>query len=107
MGSPANQTSSNGRAAASAVKRYSLHDPRIVDTEIAGIPCKVYVDHFYEKKGTYNYYEDSDLDYYGYVDMNYTVLDRRGYPAPWLTKKMTTRDISRVESDILAAKDQE
>ena len=31
----------------------------------------------------------SDIDYYGYLEIEYDVLDRKGYPAPWLASKVT------------------
>lgn len=30
---------------------------------------------------------DSDLDYYGWTEIEFDVLDRKGYKAEWLAKK--------------------
>jgi hypothetical protein len=43
-------------------------------------------------KGTFRYNETSDLDYHGYVECEYTVYDRKGYPAKWLEAKITPED---------------
>lgn len=73
-----------------------------VETSVAGIPCLAEVT-------TYNVVPPwkgsvmtapSDLDYYGYTELEYTICDRKKYPADWLSKKMTSKDEQQVESDI-------
>lgn len=71
------------------------------ETRIDGIPCQILVDFFERTPGSYNYNAPSDLDFYGYMECNFTVLDRKGYPAEWLAKKMTDQDISRIEDMIV------
>ena len=44
---------------------------------------------------------DNPDDYYGYADIEFTVCDRRGRPAPWLANKLTDADVRRIESEIL------
>lgn len=56
----------------------------IIQTRLAGIPCQIAVTNFKRVKGSYSYNAPSDLDYYGYVDYDYEVMDRRGRPAAWL-----------------------
>ena len=74
------------------------HNP-IIDTTIAGIPCKVEVTHYFVQKPL-GPRADSDLDCYGYTDIEYLVLDRRGYPAAWLAEKMDDRDVEQLENEI-------
>ena len=57
----------------------------MIDTRIQGIPCTVVVERY-------------DIE-----DFCFTVCDRRGRPAPWLEKKMTPKDIEKVERDIFKA----
>lgn len=71
-----------------------------VDTVIAGIPCMVEVTHYRNVRGSYSYNAPSDLDYYGYVECDYEVLDRRGYRAAWLERKLTDADRARILEDI-------
>lgn len=71
------------------------------DTHIQGIPCQVLVTSYDNVKGSYSYNAPSDLDYHGYTDMEYEILDRRGYPAPWLERKMTQKDRDRIEQEII------
>lgn len=58
--------------------------------EIKGIPCLIgIVDYFYQpphKGSPYTCW--SDLDYNGYEEIEYLVLDRKGYKADWLAKKV-------------------
>ena len=66
---------------------------------VCGIPCIIEVTHFESVKGSYSYNAPSDMDYYGYTECEYEVLDRRGRPAPWLQRKVT----DAIDSDIQEA----
>lgn len=70
-----------------------------MDTYIAGIPCQIVVTHAHRQKGSYSYNAPSDWDYYGYDEFEFDVYDRRGYPAPWLEKKMTDKDYDRIKEE--------
>jgi hypothetical protein len=69
-----------------------------IETRVAGIPCIVGVTHFESVAGDSR--ADSDWDYYGYTEAEFEVLDRRGRPAPWLAKKLSSSDESRIEKEI-------
>ena len=66
-----------------------------IQTYLAGVPCQIAVSNFHRIKGSYSYNAPSDLDYYGYTDYDYEVLDRRGRPAPWLERKVSADDIEQ------------
>ena len=72
----------------------------LMDTKIAGIPCTVRID--YVRVTPPDPRGDSDWDYYGYTEFDYTVCDRRGRPAPWLEKKMTRADEARIHDEYFA-----
>ena len=40
------------------------------------------------------------MDYYGYTEFDYAILDRKGYKAAWLEKKMTAADKAFIEEQI-------
>ena len=76
----------------------SLRQTPDFETTIAGIPCGI-------KVLFYKYHKPwrgsirscpSDLDYYGYTEFEYMVLDRKGYEAEWLRNKMTSADEDRI-----------
>ena len=70
---------------------------------VAGIPCQIGVTHFFRQapwKGS-AHTAPSDMDYYGYTEMEYDILDRRGRPAAWLESKMTDADHDSVKEAIL------
>jgi hypothetical protein len=67
---------------------------------ISGIPCLLGVDGYEAVSGSYSYHAASDVDYYGYVECEYDVLDRKGYPAAWLERKMTEKDFCLAEEAI-------
>ena len=71
-----------------------------IESRVAGIPCIIGVIEYECVKGSYSYHAASDWDYYGYTDTDWEVCDRRGRPAPWLKKKLTDKDSSRIESEI-------
>ena len=71
-----------------------------IETRVAGIPCIIGVTHFESVRGSYSYHAASDWDYRGYTEAEFEVCDRRGRPAPWLERKLTSKDESRIESEI-------
>lgn len=71
-----------------------------IESTVAGIPCIIGVTHYESVTGSYSYNAPSDLDYYGYNDAEWEVLDRKGYKAAWLEKKLTKSDIVRIEEEI-------
>ena len=71
-----------------------------IETTVAGIPCIVGVTEYSSVAGDCG--ADSDWDYEGYTEFDYTVCDRRGRPAPWLAKKLTSDDEARIQDEYFA-----
>lgn len=71
-----------------------------IESTVAGIPCLIGVTEFISVRGSYSYHADSDMDYYGYTESEWVVLDRRGRPAAWLERKLTDADRSRIEQEV-------
>ena len=71
-----------------------------IETRVAGIPCIVGVTYFESVRGSYSYHAASDMDYHGYTECEFEVLDRRGRKAPWLERKLTDKIIQEIEQDI-------
>lgn len=69
----------------------------MIESRISGIPCLIDVHSFKKIKGSHSYNAPSDFDYYGYTEMDYTICDRNGRPAPWLERKITDTDRERIE----------
>lgn len=69
---------------------------------ISGIPCGIHVDHFVHVPPSKlaPHQCDSADDYYGYTEADFTVLDRKGYPAPWLEAKLTSDDEETIKNQI-------
>jgi hypothetical protein len=72
----------------------------IIDTRIAGIPAKIGVTHVYRQSGSFMPDEVSDLDYYGYREFDYEILDMRGKRAVWLERKLTDSIRTQIEQQI-------
>lgn len=74
-----------------------------LDYTISGIPCQLavlsclIVPPHHGSAHTCN----SDLDYYGYEDVEYEVLDRKGYIAEWLSNKMSDGDDTKAVAYIV------
>lgn len=77
-----------------------------IDTHVSGIPCGIRVDQLDGQTGDPGN-DASDWDHDGWCDIEFTVLDRQGYPAPWLQAKMTAADLARIEGEILASRKEE
>lgn len=71
-----------------------------IESRVAGIPCLIGVTYFESVAGSYSYHAASDWDYHGYTECEFEVLDRRGRKAPWLERKLSDEDTSRIESEI-------
>lgn len=71
-----------------------------IESRVAGIPCLIGVMHFDCVRGSYSHNAPSDMDYYGYTESDWEVLDRRGRPAAWLDRKLTGADRCRIEREI-------
>ena len=71
-----------------------------IESRVAGIPCIIGVVEYFSVAGSYSQNAASDWDYHGYSESEWVVCDRRGCPAPWLERKLTDKDSSRIESEI-------
>ena len=71
-----------------------------IETRVAGIPCLVGISAYERIQGSYDYNAASDWDYQGRTECDWDVCDRRGRKASWLERKLTTRDISRIQDEI-------
>ena len=74
-----------------------------LDTRIAGIPAMIGVTYFHHQppwRGSAHTC-DSDMDYYGYHELEYDVLDRRGRLAAWLERKMDDEIRSEIDQEAL------
>lgn len=72
----------------------------VVEFRISGIPCLLGVHYFNQVAGSHSYNADSDMDYYGYTECEFDVLDRKGYKAAWLERKMTSKEWQLAEEAI-------
>ncbi len=71
-----------------------------IESRVAGIPCIIRVTYFESVRGSYSYNAPSDMDYYGYSECEWEVLDRNSRPAAWLEHKLTDADRSRIDQEI-------
>ena len=69
-----------------------------IESYVAGIPCIVGVTDY--RQVVADMRADNTWDYNGYTDCEWDVCDRRGRPAPWLAKKMSSNDESRIQGQI-------
>lgn len=73
-----------------------------IQSQIQGIPCLIDVTRCHVVKGSFRQSAPSDLDYYGYSEVEFEILDRKGYKATWLERKATEEDKERIEQEILS-----
>lgn len=71
-----------------------------IESRVAGIPCQIGIVSYLNVSGSYSYSAASDLDYYGYSELEFDVLDRKGYRAAWLERKLDDDDRGRIEYEI-------
>ncbi len=72
-----------------------------IPVRVQGIPCIAEVTTYENVRGSFRHDAPSDWDYHGYVEIEFNLLDRKGYPALWLERKMTRDDRSDIEEIII------
>lgn len=74
-----------------------------IEMRVCGIPAIIRVTHFVHVKGSYSYNAPSDIDYYGFTELEYDICDRRGRLADWLERKVDgiRGERARLEEEIL------
>lgn len=74
----------------------------IIEIRIAGIPATVRLHSYRVVKPWYGSPQSapSDLDYYGFTEMDYTICDRNGREAPWLERKVDDAEREAIELQI-------
>lgn len=72
----------------------------VIDSKISGIPCKIGVTEYECVEGNYSFNAVSDWDYSGYSNVDFDILDRKGYTAHWLERKLTEKETDRLISEI-------
>lgn len=60
----------------------------VFDSRVAGIPCQIGVLSYERHAPMSAHQAHSDMEYYGFTEADYVILDRRGNPAPWLQNKV-------------------
>lgn len=73
-----------------------------IETTVSGIPAIARVTRYFRQRPL-GPTADSDLDCYGYTEIDFDLCDRGGRPAPWLERKATEQDRSRIEDEIATA----
>jgi hypothetical protein len=71
----------------------------LVPANIAGIPCLLGIDDFYRQPADFGACNRDD--FFGYVELEFTVMDRKGYKADWLVKKITPVIDRELEKTVL------
>lgn len=74
----------------------------LFETQVAGIPCQCLVYHYQEElpmRITGTGFGDADPP--EPEEFDFRILDRKGYPAPWLERKLTTDDHERLKQEYL------
>ena len=73
-----------------------------MQTRIAGIPCIVNLVSVVGQFSPAVISKDPDYCHEAeYPEVTFQVCDRKGYPAPWLERKLTCEEASRIESELL------
>lgn len=73
-----------------------------VPTRVAGISCIAAVTSYaYAPHGRgFAHQYSSPEDWLGYEEIEFEITDRKGYSAPWLERKLTPADHTRIEQTI-------
>jgi hypothetical protein len=72
-----------------------------IATTVAGIPAIIAVLDYTHVCGSFSPRAASDMDYFGYLEMDWQVCDRRGRPAPWLERKLDQHERDRIDQEVI------
>ncbi len=75
----------------------------MIEARVCGIPCLIQVDSYHHQPPQ-GIHADSDMDCYGYTEIDFTVCTTKGKPAAWLERKMTDADREAVELLVMQAR---
>lgn len=75
-----------------------------LQTRISGIPCQIEVTSYYPARSG-KWFRDGSCAAPEYEELEFVVLDRKGYPAPWLEKKMDAQDRNRIIEELQKQRD--
>ena len=70
-----------------------------IETRISGIPCIVEITSYYPARSG-KWFRDGSCAAPEYEELEFVVLDRKGYPAPWLERKMDDHDRNRIVEEL-------
>lgn len=70
-----------------------------IESRISGIPCLIGIKDYFKQEAQ-GRGADSDCDCYGYSESDWDVLDRKGYKAKWLEKKLTSKEEEKINNQI-------
>jgi|688.fasta_scaffold421803_3 hypothetical protein len=70
-----------------------------IEHAIAGIPCLIGVSDYYRQDAS-GRGASNDWDAGGYSEWNGEILDRKGYPAAWLERKITSREQDKIDNAV-------
>ena len=74
---------------------------QILDIKIDGIPCKARILTYHVVKGDPTTWA-SDLDYYGYTELEYELYDRKRYRGYWLDRIIEKKNLeNEIRNQIL------
>jgi hypothetical protein len=71
----------------------------LIEHRISGIPCLIGVTDYF-KQDAQGRGASSDWDSYGYSEWNGDILDRKGYPAAWLERKITSKEQDKIDNAV-------
>jgi hypothetical protein len=74
------------------------------ESTVAGIPCLIEIVHFdYQPPSRKSPLQcETPDEYYGHLEIEFLVRDRKGYLAGWLEAKLTDKDIDRINGEALS-----
>lgn len=81
--------------------KYSNVSGHIIPFSLKGIPCQIQINSCTVVDGSFSHDAPSDFDYYGYTDIEYALLDRKGYKAAWLESKVGSEIKEQIHAEIL------
>lgn len=78
-----------------------------VQTTVCGIPCRARMTYYVPADPGRTYGPPEHCYPPEFEEVDFTILDRRGRPAPWLERKLSDADVDRICTELVEMREAE
>lgn len=86
---------------------HSPLDHDVLESHVQGIPCLVRITQLQRGLSGHRLGHPKEVPPWDPIEIQFEILDRKGYQAKWLERKATNDDLYRIEDEIIERDERE